>query len=136
MGTALEKRIEIRWRDVDAYGHVNNAVYLNYLEEARDAWVERVLGSVSANTWDFVLARVAIDFEAELTQSDVAVIVGCRLASVGRSSFQTAEEVRKQDGALSAAATSVVVARDPDTGRARRLTDAERSALEAEVPAS
>ena len=33
----LEKRIEIRWRDVDAYGHVNNAVYLNYLEEARDA---------------------------------------------------------------------------------------------------
>ncbi len=40
----LEKRIEIRWRDVDAYGHVNNAVYLNYLEEARDAWVQAVLG--------------------------------------------------------------------------------------------
>jgi acyl-CoA thioester hydrolase len=42
----LEKRIEIRWRDVDAYGHVNNAVYLNYLEEARDAWVQAVLGAV------------------------------------------------------------------------------------------
>ena len=46
----LEKRIEIRWRDVDAYGHVNNAVYLNYLEEARDAWVQEVLGRVSGST--------------------------------------------------------------------------------------
>jgi acyl-CoA thioester hydrolase len=136
VGTTLEKRIEIRWRDVDAYGHVNNAVYLNYLEEARDAWVERVLGTVSASTWDFVLARVAIDFKAELTQSDVEVIVGCGLASVGRSSFQTAEGVRKPDGTISAVATSVVVARDPETGRARRLTDAERSALEAELPAT
>src|SRR3982751_3811505 len=34
-----EKRIEIRWRDVDAYGHVNNAVYLTYLEEVRDEWL-------------------------------------------------------------------------------------------------
>ena len=136
MGTTLEKRVEIRWRDVDAYGHVNNAVYLNYLEEARDAWVERVLGPVSANTWDFVLARVAIDFKAELTQSDVAVHVGCGLASVGRSSFHTSEEVRKPDGTISAVATSVVVARDPETGRARRLTEAERSALEVELDAS
>ncbi len=136
MGATLEKRIEIRWRDVDAYGHVNNAVYLNYLEEARDAWVERVVGPVSASTWDFVLARVAIDFKAELTQSDVAVIVRCELASVGRSSFQTAEEVRKQDDTISAVATSVVVARDPKTGRARRLTGPERSALDAELPAT
>ena len=40
---AFEKRIEIRWRDLDAYGHVNNAVYLNYLEEARDEWLNRTL---------------------------------------------------------------------------------------------
>ena len=39
-----EKRIEIRWRDQDAYGHVNNAVYLTYLEEARDEWLEQTLG--------------------------------------------------------------------------------------------
>lgn len=132
----LEKRIEIRWRDVDAYGHVNNAVYLNYLEEARDAWVERVLDQVSASTWDFVLARVAIDFKAELTQADGAVVVRCRLSSVGRSSFQTAEEVSKQDGTIAAAAGSVLVARNPDTGRARRLTDAERSALESKLVTS
>ncbi len=129
----LEKRVEIRWSDVDAFGHVNNAVFLHYLEEARDAWVEQVLGKVSASTWDFVLARVAIDFKAELTQSDGAVIVRCGLASIGRSSFRTREEVIKQDETVSALAESVVVARDPGTGRSRPLTDAERAALEAEL---
>jgi acyl-CoA thioester hydrolase len=129
----LEKRIEIRWRDVDAYGHVNNAVYLNYLEEARDAWVQSVLGAVSGSTWDFVLARVEIDFRAELTQDDGAVIVRCALDRIGRSSVGTREEVRKQDGTISAEARSVVVPRDPSTGRARPLTDAEREALEAEL---
>jgi acyl-CoA thioester hydrolase len=128
----LEKRIEIRWRDVDAYGHVNNAVYLNYLEEARDAWVQAVLGAVTGSTWDFVLARVEIDFRAELTQDDGAVIVRCALDRIGHSSVGTREEVRKGDGTISAEARSVVVPRDPGTGRSRPLTDAEREALEAE----
>jgi acyl-CoA thioester hydrolase len=127
----LEKRIEIRWRDVDAYGHVNNAVYLNYLEEARDAWVQAILGPVGT-TWDFVLARVEIDFRAELTQDDHAAIVRCTLDRIGRSSIGTREEVRKQDGTISAEVRSVVVARDPETGRSRPLTEPEREALEAE----
>ena len=128
----IEKRIEIRWRDVDAYGHVNNAVYLNYLEEARDAWVQEVLGRASGNTWDFVLARVEIDFRVELTQDDGAVTVRCALDTIGRSSVGTREEVRKLDGTLSAEARSVVVPRDPESGRSRPLSDAEREALEAE----
>ena len=40
-----EKRVEIRWSDVDAYRHVNNAVYATYLEECRDEWAETVLGA-------------------------------------------------------------------------------------------
>jgi len=44
-----EKRIEIRWRDVDAYRHVNNAVYATYLEECRDELAERVLADVGAS---------------------------------------------------------------------------------------
>ena len=128
----LEKRIEIRWRDVDAYGHVNNAVYLNYLEEARDAWVQEVLGRVSGSTWDFVLARVAIDFKAELTQEDGAVIVTCALDRFGRSRVGTRVVVRKLDGTLSGEARWVVVRWDPASGRSRPLTDAEREALEAE----
>jgi acyl-CoA thioester hydrolase len=131
--SGLEKRIEIRWRDVDAYRHVNNAVYLTYLEEARDAWVEKVLGAVSENTWDFVLARVAIDYEAELRLDDGAVVVACLLESIGRSSVRTVEEVRREDGTVSAKASAVVVARDPGSGRARPLTDAERQALEGEL---
>jgi len=128
----LEKRIEIRWRDMDAYGHVNNGVYLNYLEEARDAWVERTLGGVT-DTWDFVLARVAIDFRAELTQDDGSVLVRCRLDSLGRASIRTREEIVKQDGTLSAVAESVVVPRDAKGGRSRALTDRERAALESEL---
>jgi acyl-CoA thioester hydrolase len=127
-----EVRIDIRWRDIDAYGHVNNAVYLNYLEEARDAWVQKVLGPV-ADTWDFVLARVAIDFRNELKQDDGAVLVRCRLESLGHSSVRTREEVLKLDGSISAEAASVIVARDPGTGRSRALTDLERTALEAEL---
>jgi len=126
----LERRIEIRWRDMDAYGHVNNAVYLNFLEEARDAWVQEVLGSV-ADTWDFVLAHVEIDFLNELKQDDGAVVVRCTGASLGRASIRTREEVAKLDGTVSARAAAVIVPRDPTTGRSRPLTDLERSLLEA-----
>jgi acyl-CoA thioester hydrolase len=128
----LEKRIEIRWRDMDAYGHVNNAVYLNYLEEARDAWVQGTLGGTS-DTWDFVLARVAIDFKAELTQDDGAILVRCRLYSIGRASIRTREEILKGDGTVSATAESVIVPRDPTAGTSRPLSEQERAVLEAEL---
>src|SRR5919205_3545069 len=125
----LEKRIEIRWRDMDAYGHVNNGVYRTYLEEARDAWVQQALGAVT-DTWDFVLARVAIDFEQELKQDDAAIIVRCALESLGRSSIRTREEIVRLDGAVSARAASVIVPRDPASGRSRPLTHDERAALD------
>jgi acyl-CoA thioester hydrolase len=127
-----ERRIAIRWRDMDAYGHVNNGVYLNFLEEARDRWVLDVLGGI-VDTWDFVLARVSIDFRNELKQDDGEVVVRCGLASVGRSSIRTREEIRKDDGTLSAEAESVIVPRDAATGRSRPLTDEERALLEADL---
>jgi len=126
----LERRIEIRWRDMDAYGHVNNAVYLNFLEEARDAWVQETLGTIS-DTWDFVLAHVEIDFLSELKQDDGALLVRCTGASLGRSSVRTREEVAKLDGTMSARASAVIVPRDPRTGRSRPLNEAERELLEA-----
>jgi acyl-CoA thioesterase FadM len=123
-----EKRIEIRWRDQDAYRHVNNAVYATYLEECRDEWAERVLQGVG-DVWDYVLARVAIDFRQELTQEDGAVIVSCTLERIGTSSLTLRESIRKLDGTPSAEAEAVLVARDRTTGRSRPLTDAEREAL-------
>ena len=128
-----EVRLQLRWRDMDAYGHVNNAVYLNLLEEARDGWVQEVLGPVADDVWHFVLARVAIDFRSELKQEDGEVLVRCRLESIGRSSIRTREEIRKVDGAVSAEAGSVIVPRDPETGTSRPLTVGERVALEREL---
>jgi acyl-CoA thioester hydrolase len=127
-----ERRVEIRWRDMDAYGHVNNAVYLTYLEWARDEWIQGILGSVT-DTWDFVLAHVEIDFRNELTQDDGEVTVRCGLDRIGTSSIRTREEIRKRDGTLSAEAASVIVPRDTETGLSRPLTDEERKLLAAEA---
>jgi acyl-CoA thioester hydrolase len=130
-----EISIAIRWRDMDAYGHVNNAVYLNYLEECRDAWAQSVLGGV-ADTWDFVLVHVGIDYRSQLTQDDVEIVVRCRLESFGRSSVRTREEIAKRDGTVSAEAESVIVPRSPDEPTSRQLTEAERATLQRELDAS
>jgi acyl-CoA thioester hydrolase len=129
-----EKRIEIRWRDLDALRHVNNAVYATYLEEARDEWMERALAG-AGDLWDYVLVRVAIDFRHELTQDDDAVLVRTRLTRIGTSSLTLREEIVTLEGTLSAEAESVVVARDPATGRSRPLTPAEREAYAAALEA-
>ena len=120
----LEKRIEIRWSDLDAFCHVNNAVYLTYLEEARDAWLAKMVPE-GRSTWDYVLARVAIDFRRELREEDEHVVASCRLLKLGRSSITTHEEVRTLGGELSAEAESVMVARNAETGQKRMLTPAE-----------
>jgi acyl-CoA thioester hydrolase len=124
-----ERRIEVRWRDVDALRHVNNAVYATYLEEARDGWLEQALGDDAA-MWDYVLARVAIDFRAEVGLGEEAVLARVSLARIGTSSLTLREEIRKLDGTLAAEAESVIVARDRDSGRSRPLAPAERLRLE------
>jgi acyl-CoA thioester hydrolase len=122
-----EKRIEIRWRDLDAADHVNNAVFLTYLEEARDEWLNRTLGD--GGGWDYLLARVALDYRRELRLEDDEVVVRIGLARVGNSSVTTREELLTATGELAAEAEAVVVARDSATGRTRPLTDEEREAL-------
>jgi acyl-CoA thioester hydrolase len=130
-----EKRIAVRWRDVDALRHVNNAVYATYLEECRDGWLEQALGEDGA-MWDYVLARVAIDFRREIGLEEEAVLARATLVRIGTSSLTLREEIRLLDGTLAAEAESVIVARDRETGRSRPLTDAERAALEAVLPAA
>jgi acyl-CoA thioester hydrolase len=125
---AHAKEIEIRWRDLDGLRHVNNAVYATYLEIGRDAFFEEVLPE--AAPWDYVLVRLAIDFRRELGIEDRRVLASCRVDRVGRSSITLHEEVRTTSGELAAEAETVVVARDPGSGRSRALTEAERSALE------
>ena len=126
---AHQKEIEIRWRDLDVYGHVNHVVYLTYLEEARDEWLGRTLGD-PAEIWNYVVARVAIDYRREVSLADDLVVARCRLGSVGTSSIRTREQIVTRSGELAAEAEAVLVARDPDTGRSRPLTTAERAALD------
>ena len=128
-----EITIRIRWRDMDAYGHVNNGVYLNYLEECRDRMVETLMGT--ENAWDFVLAHVGIDFRHELTQDDGEITVRCGVVGFGRASVRTRESIVKADGTVAAEAEAVVVPRDRDRGGSRPLTDAERAALQAVIDA-
>jgi acyl-CoA thioester hydrolase len=128
------KEIEIRWRDLDAYNHVNHVVFLTYLEEVRDEWLGRALGD-PALVWSYVVARVAVDYRRELTLDDDVAVARCGLARIGTSSVVTRESVSTRGGELSAEAEAVLVARDPETGRSRPLTDAERDAFEAVAPA-
>jgi acyl-CoA thioester hydrolase len=122
-----EKRVEIRWSDLDAFGHVHNAVYSVYLEECRDEWLEAAIGGAES-AWDFVLARVAVDFRRELRLEDGAVVVRCRLERLGTSSVTTREEIRAGEE-LAAEAEAVLVPRR-EGGGSRPLTPVERAALE------
>ncbi len=125
----MGKQIEIRWRDLDVYDHVNHVVFLTYLEEARDEWLGRTLENPS-EVWGYVVARVEIDYKRELSLADDVVIARCDLDRIGISSVHTLEEIVTRDGERAAAAQAVLVARDVDTGRSRPLTDVERELLE------
>jgi acyl-CoA thioester hydrolase len=58
--------VAVRFKDLDAMGHVNNAVYATYFEEARAAFARRVLGLTRLDAFDFVVARLEIDFRRPL----------------------------------------------------------------------
>ena len=89
-----------------------------------------------SDTWDFVLARVAIDFRRELRLEDEEVVVSCILMRIGNSSIALREQIRTRDGDLSAESEAVLVARDRTAGRSRQLTEAERAAFERVLEAS
>ena len=108
------RRERVRFRDCDAMGHVNNAVYSTFLEEAR---IE-VLGGLT----DFILARVEIDFRAELRAGE-EIEVRSRCSRIGTKSFDLQHELRAGDGRLVADAVSVLVAYDYEHGESVPLSD-------------
>ena len=108
----------VRFRDIDAMGHVNNAVFLTYIESARSAffWHLGIARSLEALT--LVVARVEIDFRAPVGFPEV-VEVGVRAGSFGRKSFGLDHELRVR-GELVAEAKTVLVAYD--YGKAETVT--------------
>ena len=127
---ANETVVALRWRDMDAYGHVNHVVYLTYLEEARDAAFARILRDTPGEN-GYVVARVAIDYRRELRLADGPVAVSCTFTTLGGSSVETREMIHSAAGDLVAEAETVVVKFDRETRRARPWTDEERRAFAA-----
>jgi acyl-CoA thioester hydrolase len=104
------KRIEIRWRDMDGFGHVNNSTYLTYLEEARDQYLTDLVGETVHRV---VIRRIEIDFVSGLTQDDDYVDVDVRLTGTGTSSLTLEERiVSVADGRVAATARTVMVHTD------------------------
>jgi acyl-CoA thioester hydrolase len=118
-------RETVRFRDLDSLGHVNNAVFLTYLEEARIAYLVP-LGAEASN---MILARVEIDFRAPLRMGD-ELEIGVRPARVGTKSFDLEYEVHS-GGTLAAEAKTVLVSYDYATRRPVELPESWREALAA-----
>ena len=124
------KRIEVRWADLDGFGHVHHPTFLTYLEEGRDAWLRRLFGLEPGELWYYLVARVAIDYRGDLRAPEA--LVDCSVERIGNSSLTTREQVRSPDDRLLAEAEVVIVAIDGRGGRPRPLSDAERALLERE----
>jgi acyl-CoA thioester hydrolase len=114
------RRERVRFRDCDSMGHVNNAVYSTYLEEARID----VVGSLDA----FILARVEIDFRAELHAGE-EIETRTRVGRIGTKSFDLEHEIRSGER-LVAEARSVLVAYDYEANASVPLSDALLERLE------
>ena len=122
-------RIELplRHRDMDALGHVNQAVYHELLEEVRAAMFRSALPDLPFT--GYVLVHVELDYRREVRIEDRMLIGECRVAELGRSRIELENRLLLQDGSVAVEGRAVLVAWDEKTRRARALTEDERSAL-------
>jgi acyl-CoA thioester hydrolase len=118
-------RETVRFRDLDSLGHVNNAVYLTYLEQARIAF----LSPHGAEVGSMILARVEIDFRAQVSLGET-VEIALTPSRVGTKSFELAYELKVGDR-LVAEAKTVLVAFDYERGKSRPIPDEWRKLLSA-----
>jgi acyl-CoA thioester hydrolase len=123
---------QVRFRDLDPMGHVNNAVFLTYLEQARIAFLEELGLATGLNQMNMILARAEIDFRAPLRLGH-EVEIAVRSSRCGTKSFDLDYELTA-DGAIVAEAKTVQVAYDYDRGEAVQLPDKWREKLSG-VPA-
>jgi acyl-CoA thioester hydrolase len=104
--------VEIRWADLDGFGHVGHRAYLDFLEEARNAMLDGLIGPERRRA--FALQRIAIDYLAQLTQrDDDRVRVTIRIAAVEDDALTTEEEAASAaDGRLAVRAQAVLRSAD------------------------
>jgi acyl-CoA thioester hydrolase len=126
-------RLEVRFRDCDPMGHVNNAVYLTYLEQARFAhwralWRYRQPGS-DPRVPGVILARAEVDYKAQAREGDM-LDVRLVVAKIGRTSFHYEYEIVDATGRLVVAAKTVQVLYDYAAGAPIPIGDDIRKMLE------
>ncbi len=109
----------VRWGDLDAFGHVNNATYLVYAQEARYTW---------SKMHEMVVARAEVDFIAPIYTGDIFIDIEIWVNKIGSSSFGLTYEMKNGDEVVARVKT-VQVTVSMDTKKSRPITDAEREFL-------
>lgn len=129
--------IQVRWGDMDALGHVNNATYLTYLEQARIQYFAELLKlNASLTKPGLIMARVALDYKLPLVASD-EVHVFTRVVRFGNKSFDTEQWITRCNGEaleIAAQALVTVVAYDYQANRSVPLPDVWRRHISAYEP--
>lgn len=110
---------------MDAYGHVNNVVFLRYLEEARIDFLFRPDKDFQQGS---VVARHEIDYKRQLVHRHHPVDIELWVTQIRAASFTIAYEV-KDDDLVYVRASTVIVPFDFETQRPRRITAEEREFL-------
>ncbi len=123
--TANEHRVQVRWADLDGLGHVNHPVVLTYLEEGRDAFLERC----GIGREQYVIGRCTVTFRGEIAAATREVRVTCTVAELGRSSIRTNEAILSADGETLVEAEFGIVLWDAAARGSRPITEGERAAL-------
>ncbi|MFB3854366.1 MAG: acyl-CoA thioesterase [Vicinamibacterales bacterium] len=122
--------IEVRFCDIDALGHVNNAVFFTYMEEARVAFGRAILGRRGLEGLDYILARAECDFRRPIRFGD-SVEARVTVSALGRTSFTLDYELADPTGdPVFARARSVQVAYDFERRKPKPIPDEMRSKLE------
>lgn len=119
---------KVRYADTDRQGHVNNAVFASFLETGRVEVLYAASGSLHDVGASFVIARLAVDFRAELVWPG-DVTIGTRVARVGTSSV-TLDQGLFQEGRCAATAQTVIVHVDDATKKSKPLSAAAVARLE------
>jgi acyl-CoA thioester hydrolase len=121
----------LRWSDMDAFQHVNNVVYLRYLEEARVDWMfnrAAEAGVPEFENFGTVVAKHEIEYKRPLVYRPEPVRVETWVTHLGVAKFTLAYEVR-DDESVYATASSVLVPFNLAEGCPRRLSEMERNYL-------
>lgn len=121
--------VRVEWRDLDAAGHVNHAVYLTYMESARTAAYFALTGAARASDLDIILARAVVDYRAPATMHD-ELAVEVTPGRVGDTSFALRYRiVEKKTGRVIVEAETVQVCYDYAKNEKKKVPAALRAKL-------